>query len=256
MGAATKKRSPLKRKPLRSPGQSLEEETQRLIDDSAMPPIVVASTMVVFAGYEWWRSFVSLPPRPWLVTLLALAAIGYAAFHSIKVRRRLGALRLGLAGEKVVGQLLETLRTQGCQVFHDIPGEGFNVDHVVVGPQGVFAIETKTFSKPARGESKVTYDGDKMAVNGREPDRNPLVQARACRDWLSDLLLETTAKRFKVRGVVLLPGWWVEPPKERPDVWVLNPKALAAFVGHEPIVLRDDEVALASSALAYHVTRG
>ena len=45
--------------------------------------------------------------------------------------------------------MLEDLRAQGYAVFHDIPGDGFNVDHALIGPAGIFAIETKTRAKPA-----------------------------------------------------------------------------------------------------------
>ena len=41
----------------------------------------------------------------------------------------------------------------GFAVFHDVPGDkAFNVDHVVIGPQGVFAVETKGRGKPASRE--------------------------------------------------------------------------------------------------------
>jgi hypothetical protein len=55
-------------------------------------------------------------------------------------------LRQGIEGEKAVGQFLERLREQRYQVFHDLVGDGFNVDHVLIGPAGVFTIETKTSS--------------------------------------------------------------------------------------------------------------
>ena len=47
-----------------------------------------------------------------------------------------------------MGQLLENLRADGARVFHDLVGEGLNIDHVVVSPHGIFVLETKTWSKP------------------------------------------------------------------------------------------------------------
>lgn len=44
---------------------------------------------------------------------------------------------------------------------------------------GIFTVETKTFSKPARGNAKVTFDGENILVNGFRPDRDPVTQARA-----------------------------------------------------------------------------
>jgi hypothetical protein len=251
-----KKRSPLKQKPLRNPGESLHEETQRFIDDRLLPPLIMAVFAVSFAAYEWWRWLTSTPPRPVIVTLTAALIVAYAAYKTVHLRPRLKSMRLGLEGEKAVGQSLEALRSQGCRVFHDILAEGFNIDHVVIGPKGVFAIETKTFSKPARGETVAKYDGDKILFNGLKPDRNPVTQARAVRSWVSDFLFKTTARRWPVRGVVILPGWFVErlPEAKRSDVWVLNEKALPSFVEHEPVVLKKEDIALASSRLEDHIT--
>ena len=51
-------------------------------------------------------------------------------------------LKLGLLGERAVGEQLSSLAGVGYHVFHDVPGDGdWNVDHVVVGLAGVFAIE-------------------------------------------------------------------------------------------------------------------
>lgn len=252
-----KKRSPLKEKPLRSPGDSLQEEIQRLIADQLLPAVLTAVFVLLLAAYEWWRWLTSAPPQPVAVTLIACTFVVYAAYRFVSVHPQLRSLRLGREGERTVGQFLEELRGQGFHVFHDIPGDGFNIDHVVVAPQGIFAVETKTFSKQVKGEAKVVQDGDRILVNGFEPDRNPVVQARAIRDWLSGLLFDTTGRRYPVKGVVVLPGWWVEPPadNERTDIWVLNPKALPAFIAHEPVVLKEEDMALVSHRLTNHVTR-
>jgi hypothetical protein len=60
------------------------------------------------------------------------------------LRKRIKELRLGRDGEKIVAEQLECLRESGAQVFHDVPGDGFNLDHVVISNHGIYAIETKT----------------------------------------------------------------------------------------------------------------
>ena len=132
---------------------------------------------------------------------------------------------------KAVGQYLEDLRRQGCRVFHDILGDGFNIDHVVVSPRGIFVIETKTYSKSSRGRGVVEFDGERILVNGLEPERNAVRQVRALAARLKHLLAESTGRRFPVRCVVMFPGWFVENRAKGPsDVWVLNPKGLPAFI--------------------------
>ncbi len=250
------KRSPLKRKPLRNPGESLQDEIHTILTEQMIPPMVVAFLSILIAAMEWWRYFRAAPPQPVILSALAFLAVIYGSYKVVAIKKRIRALRLGMDGEKAVGQFLEALRKQGCRIFHDIVGNGFNIDHVVIGPRGLFTVETKTYSKPARGRATAACDGERILFNGLEPDRNPITQARAARDWLRELLLENTARKFPVKGVVVLPGWYVESTKgSRPDIWVLNPKAFPSFIEHEPVVLKDEDIALASSRLINYVTR-
>jgi hypothetical protein len=53
---------------------------------------------------------------------------------------------------------LEGLREGGASVFHDVPGEGFNLDHAVIARSGILVIDTKTCSKPDM-VAKITFDG-------------------------------------------------------------------------------------------------
>ena len=173
-----------------------------------------------------------------------------------RVRTRVQQLKLGRDGEQAVGQYLERLRAGRADVFHDVPGDGFNIDHVVLSVHGFYAIETKTRSKPLRGDARVALSEAGITVNGYLPERDPLVQAQAGAKWLARLLEETTGKRFPVRGVVLFPGWYVEPMSDvwraSPDKpWVLEPKALPGFIENERPGIAESDLKLA----AYHLSR-
>jgi hypothetical protein len=139
----------------------------------------------------------------------------------------------------------------GYQVMHDLVVDGFNVDHVLIGPGGIYAVETKTISKPARGECRVTCDGQSILVNGMKPDRDPVVQAKAGARWLHDLAKHSTGKAFPVQPVVLYPGWFVNPLPRGADVWVLNEKAFIKFLLKDDPRMREDDVFL----VAYHLKR-
>lgn len=219
-----KKRSPLRRSPLRNPGQSIEERIDEVQSDRPLLPLVGALFLVAVAALEWWRHITNDPPRPAVVSVLALLALAFVARRFFSVRSEIRKLRLGLDGEKFVAQYLEANRRDGWRLLNDLPGTGFNVDHVLVSPRGVFAIETKTVSKPHRGDAKVVFDGNRIVVNGQVPDRDPLVQARASRDWVRSILEDTTSRKFPVRGVVIYPGWYVERAggARASEAWVLN----------------------------------
>ena len=246
------KRSPLKDRPLRNPGQSVDEQRFHLVYDKILTPFLIASLVCILAVIEWWHYFRPAAPAPKTYTLMALLGIGYCAFQVWRVWPQVRQLRLASEGEKAVGQYLERLREKGYQVFHDVIGEGFNLDHVVIGPAGVFTIETKTWSKPVRGNPKIVFDGQRILVAGHEPDRDPLVQAKAQASWLRELLHGSTGRQFNVRPVIVFPGWFIEQsPGTSKAIWVLEPKALPGFLSNEPALISSEDMNLAS----FHLSR-
>lgn len=250
MNARTK--SPLKDKPLRSPGQSLEEERSKIFEDQVEAPALYALFFFALAMMEWSRYIWDRPPYPIPFTIITGLLFVFVFRRISKVRRRIRALKQGIEGEKAVGQFLERLRENGYQVFHDLIGTGFNVDHVLIGPAGVFTVETKTWSKPAKGDARIKFDGSQLTVSGREPERDPIIQARAQAAWLRSLLAESTGRGFDVFPVVVFPGWFVENTAAGfRDIWVLEPKALPKFLGSAPQRMNAEDVKLAS----FHLSR-
>jgi hypothetical protein len=114
----------------------------------------------------------------------------------------------------------------------------------------VYAIETRTLSKPWP-KATVTVEGNSLRVAGHIPDRDPIKQVTSAARWLECLLEQSTGKRFAVRGVVVFPGWFVEQRSARGAVWVLEPKALPAFIEREPLSVSPEDLALA----AFHLSR-
>ena len=171
----------------------------------------------------------------------------------MRIIRKVRAFKLGRDGEKVVGQFLEELRAKGATVFHDIPANGFNVDHVVIAPKGIYVIETKTYRKRDGREPTVRYDGMKLTVDGKAPSRDPVKQVQAIAAWVRAFLAESTGKTFSVRPVVVFPGWYVETVGSiaHDKVWVLNPKGLPSFIQNDKGDLPLEDVNLVS----YHLSR-
>ena len=240
-------RSPLKSAPVRVAGQGLQEEIERVrADDVGDTLVMVAITLVLFA-FAIINFFTRTPPGV-LVVMTGLFFVGsvFWAFPKLRrARQKIGRLKQGLAGERAVAEYLDTLRDDRFRVLHDVQGVGFNVDHVLVGPQGVFTIETKTIRKPVSGMAQISYDGEHIRIGRFEPSRDPVVQARAEASWLRQLLQESTGKRFSVRPVVVFPGWFVEQPTGLdPLVWVLEPKMLRARLLAQPVFMSDEDINL------------
>ena len=248
-----KRESPIRDGVLRNPGQGVDEEWSRLIDDKAVSYVLVAAVFLVLAGIEWWRFFRPSEPRPVAASVVALCVTACCAWRLRSLMPALRRLKQAREGERHVGQHLEReARPLGYDVFHDVLGNGFNVDHVLVGPGGVYAVETKTIGK-RRGDAKVTYDGATVKVDGLTPDRDPVKQAAACAAFIRDVIRESTGKTVPVRPVVVFAKWFVEKMPRGAEVWVLNEMALVGFLKHEDKRLPPEDVALVSYHLRRHI---
>jgi len=85
-------------------------------------------------------------PHAGLVGLAAAALVGWRL--RFRPSEQVQAWRRGAAGERRTARLLDRLTGDGYIVFHDlaVPGSPANVDHLVVGPSGVFVIDSKQWS--------------------------------------------------------------------------------------------------------------
>lgn len=234
--------SPIKTPPHRQAGQSLDEEVNQILNEEVGASIAVLVAGVLFIALEWGRLLLDFGPHPIQFTVGFAIVAAYLIRHLLTRLTMIKNMRLGSEGEKIVGELLEkSVRKDGFAVFHDIVGDGFNIDHVVIGPPGAFTIETKTRRKPLRGSSEIMYDGEIIEINGFR-DTEILIQARAQSHWLKDCLKGLVGHEIPVRPVVLFPGWFVERARRGVEVWVLNEKALSTFLTNETGVLDADEV--------------
>lgn len=231
---SSNRRNPLTSGLLRGPGHTLREQ----LDDARldmMGYVSVSSAMPLFAAalYFAYREL-SVPnaPKWWFFALLGFGALAFGAYKIVRLVERARNLRLGLEAETAVGEELNLLMKQGFGVFHDIPGDkAFNVDHVVVGPNGVFAIETKGRAKLARKGDKSAYSVELRDERLHFPDwagREPLDQATRNADWLRKWLSSAVGEPISVKPVLVFPGWMVER-KGKSDVAVISGKECVGY---------------------------
>ena len=120
------------------------------------------------------------------------------------------------------------------------------MDHVVVSEHGVFVVETKTFSKPKRGEAVISCNGDDLLVNGYKTEKNYIVQAKAEASWLAEVIKDSTGR------TIVFPGWYIKNDNlNDTNVWVLNPKALPKYIENTPRILTKEDMML----ISYHISR-
>jgi nuclease-like protein len=138
-------------------------------------PWRVAATLGMGAGAGVLGSL--LAPRLRLV-LGGLAAV--AAGWGLRFRPSLDARawRRGAVGERRTARLLAPLERHGWAILHDlaVPGSPANIDHLAIGPGGLFVIDSKQY----RG--RLQLDASRKLWHGR----HPLAPALRAVSWEAD----------------------------------------------------------------------
>ena len=220
---------------LRSPGQSLLKKIDFLNEDiSAYVVYLFLTPIFVYATYISHLYFNKKAPSLLVLVLLGAFLLGLIVYSLYKLtgllsQRRM--MRLGYDGEIAVGQELNQLLRDGYYVYHDFFADKFNIDHIVVGEKGVFAIETKARSKPNTDERQkdatVEYNG-RALLFPKWTDTETIVQAERQASWLSKWLGSAVGEPLAVKAVVALPGWFVK--RTSPDgIPVVNPKQFTSL---------------------------
>jgi hypothetical protein len=241
-----RQRPPFKDKLLRSPGHRITIEIQDLSNDLSANIAMAITTPLLF--YSMHLSLSEVGRASWLAgTLSWTVAIAVSLFFLRKIitlinRRR--ELRIGLAGEMAAGEELNRLMLDGYHVYHDFPADRFNIDHILVGPSGVFAVETKTRSKgsvrKASAEATVVYDGERLRFPNWETTE-PIDQAKAQGKWLAKWLSGAVGDPVSVTPIVTIPGWFIEG-KSPNGVPVLNPKQVKTYLDAKKEVLLSESM--------------
>lgn len=164
------------------------------------------------------RSPLSTESRPWYV-----GAIG-----ELRVADRLARL----------GPVWTTL--------HSVPiGErGSDIDHVLVGPAGVFTVNTKFHD-----DARVWVGGKRILVNGQKTDhlRNSRFEAQRVRKLLTAVLPD----QVPVQAVLVFVSTRSITIRERPDdVAVVREAELVRWLNRRRAVLDDDQRGRVASALS------
>jgi hypothetical protein len=194
---------------------------------------------------------ISLWPLVAGVAFVACASVMAVGWRSWM--RQIDNLHKGRAGEQAAAAFLAELGKDGYIIAHDIPlkaldssqPEGPNIDHLAIGPAGVFVIETKYVAKSrADGRAnEVTYDPSenggkgRLLFNGAKHDRCALEQVRRNAKVVDVFLRSKQLEHaVPVTPIVFVLGWMVKVPASL-DVRVLNPKLVFPLLRGMPRVM-------------------
>lgn len=220
------RRNPLNYEMLRAPGESISKRIE-LLDDDIELYFTFSGIVPLFcyASYLSTHYIAHSPVSPYIFLILTVGFLTFFGFKLNKVIRQRHKEQLGLDCERAVGQELNQLMLDGYRVFHDFQADNFNIDHIVIGGNGVFAIETKGRPKPDRDrgqeDAKVVYDGN-MLQFPMWREKEPLEQAKRQAVWLADWLSKAVGEQVPVKPVLALPGWYVD--RKAKDLLIYNGK--------------------------------
>lgn len=247
-----KERPPLPNKLLRPPGYSLGLKvdelweritTQLMIGYAAGTILGIITPSAVSLFYHWLVGHFTFSELVrsgagglFMAVILLIFGLVLTLTRQVLVVlrdfRQLRNYQFGLRGEQAVGEALnapDVIRA-GYRTFHDVPGDGkWNIDHVVVGPGGVFVIETKTRAKRRSTnhlpDHEVEFDGQALQFPWGY-DREAVNQVQRNAEWVRKFLAGFGPKDVPVQPVMVVPGWYVRPKGNYP-VKVMNEKYLS-----------------------------
>jgi hypothetical protein len=136
----------------------------------------------------------------------------------------------GATGEEQVGGLLDGLADEGWRVIHDASLGRGNMDHILIGPAGVFTVETKSHPGPIKV----------ARVHGAT-----LSQAQAQRKAIERITGE------RVEPLIVFSRAWVDKPlARRKGVRVTPARMLAGYLERRPVTFAPEQVAQVHEKLA------
>jgi hypothetical protein len=170
---------------------------------------------------------ISIHEPPLVVSLFLAAALALrVAVALLGPSRTERAWEKGAAGERLVGRALDALSDGHLQVLHDrrIPGSRANIDHIAVGPAGIFTVDAKQYS----GKLEVRARGRELWIKGRNRSKL-LEQALRQADVVRAQLARAGHDEVPVTPVLCFVGTQMPlllAPKQAGGVLLTNPRGL------------------------------
>ena len=227
----------------RPPGESLRirlEEIDQQIYEWLVYLAVCPGVLGLAAG------LIRVPGIALAASLFSVSVI-WTAICAWKLRalnRERADTELAFDGRRRVAEELNRLTAEGFEIYHDLRLDGISIDHVLIGPQGLFAVETKTRSQLGNGlagSDRVEFDGFRvhwpMESEGYGLER-AVANAQTLGQWLSGALSEP----IEATPILTLPGWTIDRKGDSQRVLVLNAKDIGKLCDSKTIRLEEDRI--------------
>ncbi len=157
---------------------------------------------------------------------------------------------LGAEGERKTERALEPLAKAGWSFAHDIQGPGGNIDHIAVGPAGVYLLETKNPRGSVEIRKGVTHVRSRHDPDRTTPLRSVRPQAAGAAARVKHEIEERSGIRTWVQPTVV---FWSDFPAQIVEddrcVYVHGSR-LASWLRERPETLDQQQVERVAAAIA------
>ena len=195
----------------------------------------------LFEGYPAWQLYVLL------ATLFAAA--GFALYRLVRLVHQWRKVRFLRDANIAVGHSLQRIAVGHGRVFHDVVTPAGIVDHVIVGPGGIYAINVVAHQAMRRESVKLTDSELRFKPDGKTISIADIAsKTTRLEQEFRDLLRNSV----RVRSVIAVPGWLAEAQSGDGHL-VVNERTLPMLRGwrSEADYLMDEDV----QTLQQHLTK-
>jgi hypothetical protein len=206
----------------------------------------------LLAGILLFLGSVKLAKLGLPVVLMVIFFIKIGADHlereANRLKKRAKQAEKGAAAEERVSKKLTSLPEE-YRYFNGIDFDSFDIDHVVVGPGGVFLVETKSHG------GRITAVGDELLLNGARPTKNFLNQTWRQTRNLEGFLYRLTSKKWKIIPVLCFTNAFVGIRRPVKGIDVVSIGFLSKYLLRQPESLSAEEIEHLSMVLSSWLTR-
>jgi len=201
--------------------------------------ITLLGVIILLTGIFGFILLIGVLELPQLSLFALLVMVGLIIVKYGWSKRRIWSK--GAKGEKIVAKKLKKLPKKYTAIRDvKIPNLGGDIDHVVVGPTGIYVIETKNY--------KPTYIPDEDCwyhTSGRKSPQNPAKQVKLQASKLNDFLVRKLGKKLNkttINPVISPINHNLILKKDIKSYEIVFPEDLVSYLSHQKKILSSKEV--------------
>lgn len=203
------------------PGRSAADAIHRKFVRQLYFAVFIFTFGGLLAGWSF-HGLLPLPPHNELIIALIIVFIGWIALKNIQevdrtmedYQRERENWRRGVDGELLIAEELRTALPDGFFIINDIiKRRGGNIDHIIVGPTGVFAINAKNW----KGTVTPSADGE-LLINKRPTSHREVHRLAGTAKELKNAILSGVKVDLFVQPLLIFESTRVEVPSGKVGV--------------------------------------